>query len=854
MNVMNRKLFANRDARRKLASMGGIVTSSPELINTVQSFRRGGRTITFGNTKLVLFDDGEMYAELEDGSRVKLNETQKAEIKALLKIRNERLRDEVIEKGATAKGPGVFADTLDDISTVSPEVSEEVEKQSRVLKVLAAGKGLAETAKEFGLGALEVADIAGGVLGLGFNELSALTGEGIATLLNAAGVPEDFNIAGVDLSPSAFAREAGDIRQAGRDFLFDEGNIAPRLTGIPLSYIEDRLKADEEQKALSDFATQNRIGPIRGALTTPEQRAEIAAQSDAAIKRASAETLRDTGESVPFTGRTDLLSVKPKSGVMSSLDGSEVLFDLLQGGDTVPDKTALVGFEGGDRINPPVSSSSGVGEGIMSQAPGFSVPDVEIGEAGLERAREIAERETAIRNALQDPSTYGITDVMDFLTDDDVGIPAERRGYNAFLDKEDKKRLRATVDNPLEFPKYAKAMNKISFPQGGTDEDEVKRNKAVTDLNRRALDYYRTDTFVPPSEIYGDVIGGDVPTIAKYQGASPEEVQAIRDRLAREAAAEEAAKEQGFFTEKDEDIQSEYDEALAKQQAMLDADADAASLEDLKTTAEEIEEKKKKIDPETLPVLGEEDADAEARAAQEESFSLSDAPKKIQENLKKNPDNPAGAVTKTTLNDEGIDTSNMSLKERVKSMRGVLSELVGDSDEDKNEEFWLAMARIGFGVAAGEDPNALKNIADGVLDGITQIAKDRKADKKRDDDLTLAAFDMVRQDERDALNYQRQIGLIDARQRATQDEDISNAFRLQKNAYVKSLTDMVPAYGPGSNASIEEINRKATDLAFQDLATQFSPTVLKQSTLYQSPSNKTFIDNAIEALNAQQYL
>ena len=51
--------------------MGGIVTSSPELINTVQSFRKGGRTITFGNTKLVLFDDGEMYTELEDGSRVK---------------------------------------------------------------------------------------------------------------------------------------------------------------------------------------------------------------------------------------------------------------------------------------------------------------------------------------------------------------------------------------------------------------------------------------------------------------------------------------------------------------------------------------------------------------------------------------------------------------------------------------------------------------------------------------------------------------------------------------------------------------------------------------------------------------
>jgi len=835
MNVMNRKLFANRDARQKLASMGGIVTSSPELINTVQSFRKGGRTITFGNTKLVLFDDGEMYAELEDGRRVKLNETQKAEINALLEIRNERRRDEVIEKGATAEGPGVFADTLGDIGseTISPEVRQEVDKQSQVLDVLRRGKGIRRAVVETGLNFFDVVDIAAGTLGLGFNEILSLGTEGLATALNAAGFEGASRTA---------AEQAGELREAGRDFVFKEGDFNlfdgstyPKILGLPGEVLKRRADEEKKIKETSDLASG--VGLVKGALTTPEQRAEIAAQSDAAIKRASPETLRDTGESVGFTGTTDLLSVTPKSGVMSSLGGSEVLFDLLQGRDTVPDKTASVGFEGGDSISSPRDSGSEAGRnlftkssGIMSQAPGISAPTVDIGEAGLERAREIAEREAAIKRYLA--NSDGFVDALD---------EANQTGG-------DRNRVFTLFDRFGEM---------VADPE----ETAFKRpvDAAIFDVNKRAMDFIRSDTYQPPSEIYGDVISGDVPTIAKYQGASPEEVQAIRDRLAREAAAEEAAKEQGFFTEKDEDIQSEYDEAIAKQQAMLDADADAASLEGLKTTAEEIEEKKEeeegeKIDPKTLPVVGEEDANVEAKAAQEESFSQSDASDKIQKNLKKNPKDPAGAVTKSTLDDEGIDTSNMSLKERVTSMRGVLSELIGDSDEDKNEEFWLAMARIGFGVAAGEDPNALKNIADGVLDGINEIAKDRKADKKRDDDLTLAAFDMVRQDERDALNYQRQIGLIDARQRATQDEDISNAFRLQKNAYVKSLTDMVPAYGPGSNASIEEINKQATDLAFQDLATQFSPTVLKQSTLYQSPSNKTFIDNAIEALNAQQYL
>jgi len=43
MNVMNRKMFANRDARQRLANMGGIMTSSPELMQAAQMFAPGGQ-------------------------------------------------------------------------------------------------------------------------------------------------------------------------------------------------------------------------------------------------------------------------------------------------------------------------------------------------------------------------------------------------------------------------------------------------------------------------------------------------------------------------------------------------------------------------------------------------------------------------------------------------------------------------------------------------------------------------------------------------------------------------------------------------------------------------------------------
>ena len=45
MNVDNRKLFANRDARRRLSEMGGIMASSADLLGEAQKFQDGGRVI-----------------------------------------------------------------------------------------------------------------------------------------------------------------------------------------------------------------------------------------------------------------------------------------------------------------------------------------------------------------------------------------------------------------------------------------------------------------------------------------------------------------------------------------------------------------------------------------------------------------------------------------------------------------------------------------------------------------------------------------------------------------------------------------------------------------------------------------
>ena len=69
MNVLNRKMFANRDARRKLANMGGILASSPELMSTAQMFAPGGRvgSPTAQKVKTVRHPQGFVYDVYTDG-------------------------------------------------------------------------------------------------------------------------------------------------------------------------------------------------------------------------------------------------------------------------------------------------------------------------------------------------------------------------------------------------------------------------------------------------------------------------------------------------------------------------------------------------------------------------------------------------------------------------------------------------------------------------------------------------------------------------------------------------------------------------------------------------------------------
>lgn len=632
MNVMNRKLFANRDARRKLANMGGIMVSSPELMQAGQKFENGGQTFSSIFSRL-------MAPPIYDIASV--------------------------SRPRVAKEPTQTA--LEELETISPETA----KQMAVLSKARAGNSLAQIAKDTALDTADVINIIAGSAGFLANYGASLTGDVLAVVTGA--VNEDLG--------KAFGRKAEDIRSGGADLFLKEGKVLPRV--LDFDFAGDRREEIEQN-----------LKRTLGTTVTPEQRAAIAAQSDAAIKRASPETLRDTGESVGITGRARLPNVQ--ADVTTSVGGL--------GSTPTSDQ---VGMSPTGRFTG-VKTMSGYGDsGIMSQAPGISVPDVATLQSGLEDARQEANLRRFI--ATENPEFY----------------------------------------NPL-----------------------------AKEMGQRAREYYDTDTFTPPSEIYSDLLGGDPRAIARYQGESPEEVQAVSDRLAREAAAEEAAKEQGFFTEQDQAIQTEQDSA-----------ADAAALEDLKTTAEEIEEKTEKVEPEkTTTEPGKVKPGDRGFTPADIQEQIDTVDKKVKEEIEKPDGGNANAVASSgLLQAAGVDTSNMGLKERVQSMQEMMAELVGYDDDDEKKEFWLTMAGIGFQIASGQSSKALVNIAEGLAQGAKKFAENQATRQSRKDKLALTALGEVLADDRAAAKFERDKELAGIRASATspygkRTDPLTLAFRMAQNA------------------------------------------------------------------------
>ena len=110
--------------------------------------------------------------------------------------------------------------------------------------------------------------------------------------------------------------------------------------------------------------------------------------------------------------------------------------------------------------------------------------------------------------------------------------------------------------------------------------------------------------------------------------------------------------------------------------------------------------------------------------------------------------NVAEAGLSAALENSGVETKDLSLKQKVESMEDLFAGIFGETDEDTKKANLLTAAYTFFQIAAGASPNALTNIANGMALGVDKLIKDTEARKGRGDKVKMLALEQVLGDER----------------------------------------------------------------------------------------------------------
>ena len=156
------------------------------------------------------------------------------------------------------------------------------------------------------------------------------------------------------------------------------------------------------------------------------------------------------------------------------------------------------------------------------------------------------------------------------------------------------------------------------------------------------------------------------------------------------------------------------------------------------------------------------------------------------------PGQRAGAVSSQVLDDLGVsNAAGMTAKERVAAYESMFKEMLGEKDEDLQKEMWMNMAMIGFSIAAGESPNALQNIAQGLLSGTKMMREDKATRQAREDKIRMMAISEGISDERAAQKYAQDLELarIRTKEYGARTDPLTAVYRLAGEMYNNGAGD-----------------------------------------------------------------
>jgi len=181
------------------------------------------------------------------------------------------------------------------------------------------------------------------------------------------------------------------------------------------------------------------------------------------------------------------------------------------------------------------------------------------------------------------------------------------------------------------------------------------------------------------------------------------------------------------------------------------------------------------------------------------------------------------AALDLALGGTGEVSTSTTLTQKNKEMQKLYQEMFGEDEKEVAAAKWNQLAMVGFAIAAGKDPNALTNIAAGLLSGAKQKRQDTATRKARRDKIKMSAFDAALSGSAADKKFGRDLTIakmkLDATGGYSKDQNPNRTFYqlLQTNidAYQKTYLDMPPKDANNKaltgEALTDFIRKKATE-------------------------------------------
>ena len=768
-SVENRKLFANRDARNRLAEMGGIMASSSELLGEAQMYAEGGnvgvdtyvavipginenRPIRLTVDTLVRLQDS--FPEIMQQSTVMDLETavdsgiNPSDIRPADAFVERQLSEQMPERAGAASAPVPSGDSR--LSSIMSGIRDTLQDVAGVY----AGRE-SDTAVKGTPGASSVIEDAyrtstvdpNVTLSGPFNPRLNIDTSGISGPLSNVSretLEPPIKLPGILALAQMTDDEKNTLFQNREDSMFS--NVIPSSLSYGKRLLETLIPAS--RLVTSADSSENPVSTESGLERFERQNIEENPVS-AAAKRAEAAELYSKGqrirnrvvdEGVKAVNDLDVLSgmgvdiglaasllgnkfAKTGAGILNLPMGSmEYLQDRKK---TFDERKARLGGDGDVRLSN-LFPEGDQGPSIQDQIREASLAAIARGSGSDDLAMAPSEVEALIQARMADAPVTA-TDIgpgpNSVPTSASMGAP---RSSDLAAPNVAALNLGAGMGDPAQRPLLSNPDASFESLQSGVEANPIPVTKSRQE-ERKMLAARPVVQALP------------VKINPLY---SQEEIDAANQTLeAKQELAEEIPAGPKEYFDRSGKLAQESGKATGKVGSLIDAILGPNQTEtDTDTETETNTETDTDTETETNTDVTRQDVEVQTPSAG------TMRPKIRPENLN---------IVNKEVNKLIVDADNAAKNPKgagssvsVKDYETKFNELLGPMDKGKAKEKWHQMAMIGFAIAAGQSPDALTNIASGLLEGTKMAKLDRDEANKFNKEMAILQFTERNKDKR----------------------------------------------------------------------------------------------------------